>query len=178
MYLLAVLYGLLVLLSISSDIIYSVRYNELKKELGYINVKRSSISQLFKDSPIITTCIVILNYMFPFSVVSSIRDNIEFKYATLDDIKRDLDKGIIKLNDEEELNPVELVHKIKNVRRSIAASYLDYLEELAKKEEENINTNYYKKPEMSKIEEKKKELKKLQKKFDSTMRHYYEIDDN
>ncbi len=173
MYLLLCLYAGEILLSLASDITYQIRYKNLKDELGYINVKRGELSSCFADSPFTTSLVVAFHYLWPFAFISSIRDNIEFKYSSLDEIKEELDKGVIKLKDEEELDPVELVYKIKSARKSVVASYLDYLEELAKQQEKNTNNNNYFKPDTTDLDNKKEELKQLQLRFDSTMRHNY-----
>lgn len=178
MQLLICLYVGEILVSLVSDITFQIRYKNLKEELGYLNVKRGELSSCFAKEPFTTTLVIFLHYLSPFTFISSIRDNLEFKYSSLDEIKEELDKGVIKLKDEEELDPVELVHKIKGVRKSVAALYLNYLDELGKKQEENMDKNNFFKPDTTDLDKKKEELKKLQLRFDSTMRHNYAREDD
>lgn len=168
-----------VLLNIGSEIVCEMRYKKLKKDLGYISVRESELSRLFSDMPIITTIVLGFSYLFPLSFVSSIKKNINFEYESLDALKEELDNGVIKLKDDDDLHPVELVHKIKGARKSLVASYLDYLEELARqhKLEQDGSVNNVFEADKSDYEEKKEELKKLQLQFDSTMRHKYESKD-
>lgn len=168
-----------ILLTIGSDIISEIRYKKLKKDLGYVNIKAGELSECFSDSPILTILVIIAHYLLPFSFISSIKDNINFEYVSLDALKEELNDGTIKLKDEEELPPIELVHKIKETRKSLAAAYVDYLEELAKEQDpdQDFSANNVFIADPSKYEEKKEELKKLQLQFDSTMRHNYKTDD-
>lgn len=166
-----------ILLNLILEAICEIRYKKLKKELGYINIRESELSKTFSDSPILTSIVFSFVYLFPFSFISSIKKNINFKYDSLDAIKDELDKGIIKLRDEDELHPIELIYKIKGARKSLAASYLEYLEELALQEEakKDIQANNVFEADKSDYENKQEELKKLQLKFDNIMRNDYEV---
>lgn len=175
MHLLLGLYIGEVLLNIGLDIISEIRYKNLKKELGYINVGESEMSKMFSESPIITILTVVIYFMLPISIIISLKDNINFEHESLKALKRDIDHGVIRLKDEDEVEPLELVHKIKGARKSLVASYLNYLEELAKQQEQekDPSVNNIFEADKSDYEEKKKELKNLQLQLDSAMRHNY-----
>lgn len=164
-----------VLLTIGSNIIFDIRYRKLKKELGYVNVRTSELSRMFSEMPITTSLVVLIAYLFPLSFIITIKENINFERESLEALKDELDNGVIKLKEEDELSPVEMVHKIKGARKSLAASYLEYLEELAKQQEQekDHSVNNVFEADKSDYEEKKEELRKLQLEFDSTMRHKY-----
>ena len=100
----------------------------------------------------------------------SINSNVNFNQQSLKDLKEELSKGDIKLADVEELHPIELVHKIKGARKSLIASYEEYIEELLNLLYDYQDTNYFSEPDKTDLNEKKEELKQLQIRFDTAIK--------
>lgn len=168
---LILLYAGVISFKLLNIIIYDIRYKKLKEELGYIDIKQSELSESIDDSPLIAVFSVLIYWLLPLWVISSFKSNINFKYASLTDIKNDLENGRIKLEDEEELHPVELVHKIKASRKSVIKAYQEYIEELKKSESQNPNANNHIEPDRTNLDRCEGELKMLRRKFDNRVRH-------
>ncbi len=169
-YILTIIYVVAFLANITSEIVYYKRYENFKKSLGYINLKGNKFCEFFLHNFFIGVPLLLGDHLLLINFFDSINSNVNFNQQSLKDLKEELSKGDIKLADVEELHPIELVHKIKGARKSLIASYEEYIEELLNLLYDYQDTNYFSEPDKTDLNEKKAELKQLQIRFDTAIK--------
>lgn len=145
-YILTIIYVVAFFANITSEIVYYKRYENFKKSLGYINLKGNKFCEFFLHNFFIGVPLLLGDHLLLINFFDSINSNVNFNQQSLKDLKEELSKGDIKLADVEELHPIELVHKIKGARKSLIASYEEYIEELLNLLYDYQDTNYFSEP--------------------------------
>lgn len=120
MELIITIYLIIVFSTIVLDTAFEIRVKMLEEKLGYEKIKESAFMEQIKKYGLFYVVMEYIDYFFsPSNFIEVVRKNINFENEGLKRIKKDEDKGRIRLLEEDELSMKDLVHKIVRIRKSI-----------------------------------------------------------